>query len=318
MATKGEVNKNRCQTEYVQSIQERTPVMAYTSNPFMPKARKKATNLVKKGYSPALVARMYGVHRSTIGRWMKKSTNHNLEHIQTGSSRPHSHPNQLPDKTVQQVIKLRKETGRCAVVLHHLLEEKGVKVSLSSVKRIIKRYKLIRKRKRRIEDGTRFKRPPATSPGSLVQIDTIHYVHTDYSRSYIYAVIDLYSRMAYAEHKSRISSMVSLDIINKVQKYFPFDLEVIQTDNGQEFGQKFLYYLNRKRIKLRHSRVKRPNDNAHVERLNRTIQEECFKGMNPQPRLANKKIKQYIDYYNYHRPHLGIQCKTPAEMLQRS
>lgn len=292
--------------------------MAYTSNPYAPKARKKATNLVKRGFSKAQVARMYGVHRSTVGKWMKKATKHSLEHIQTKSSGPHNPANQLPEEVVEKVVRLRKETGRCALVLHHLLDKSGVEVSLSSVKRIIKRYGLTKKRKRRIKDGTRFKRPTVTQPGSLVQMDTIHYINSDYSRSYVYAVVDLYTRMAYAKFTPKISSLVSLDIISQVQRHFPFKLQVIQTDNGQEFGQKFLYYLNRKQIRLRHSRVRKPNDNAHVERFNRTLQEECFRGMNPNPSTANKKIKKYIDFYNHCRPHLGINCLTPDQMLPSS
>jgi len=163
---------------------------------------------------------------------------------------------------------------------------------------------------------SKFKRPIAEKPGSLVQIDTTHYVNSDYSRSYIYAVIDLYSRMAYAEFQPRISSLVTLDVVNRVQKYFPFNLEVIQTDNGQEFGQKFLYYLNKQDIQLRHTRIRKPNDNAHIERFNRTIQEEYFRGMNPKPITANKKIKKYLKYYNFDRPHLGINCLTPDQMLR--
>ena len=292
--------------------------MAYTSNPYAPKARKKATNLVKRGFSKAQVARMYGVHRSTVGKWMKKATKHSLEHIQTKSSRPHNPANQLPEEVVEKVVRLRKGTGRCALVLHHLLDKSGVEVSLSSVKRILKRYGLTKKRKMRIKDGTRFKRPTVTQPGSLVQMDTIHYINSDYSRSYVYAVVDLYTRMAYAKFTPKISSLVSLDIISQVQRHFPFKLQVIQTDNGQEFGQKFLYYLNRKQIRLRHSRVRKPNDNAHVERFNRTLQEECFRGMNPNPSTANKKIKKYIDFYNHRRPHLGINCLTPDQMLPSS
>jgi len=33
--------------------------------------------------------------------------------------------------------------------------------------------------------------------------------------------------------------------------------------------------LESKRIKIRHTRLGKPNDNAHIERFNRTIQEEC-------------------------------------------
>ena len=282
--------------------------MAYTSNPFALKARKQATNLVKRGFSKAQVARMYGVHRSTIGKWMKKATKHSTEHIQTISSAPRTHYNQLPQETVDRVIFLRKQSNRCAVIIHHQLCLEGVIISLSSVKRILKRYKLLRPKKRHIKDGTRFPRPIASKPGDLVQADTIHYV---------YAVIDLYSRIAYAEFQPRISSAVSTQVISRAQHYFSFPINTLQTDNGQEFGQKFLHNLRSHLIRLRHSRVRRPNDNAHVERFNRTIQEECFDGFHPNPATANRKLKAFIAFYNYHRLHLGINCLTPSQMLPR-
>ena len=47
--------------------------MAYTSNPFVPRARREAVNLVlREGLSPAAAARKTGVYRSTIGRWLAK------------------------------------------------------------------------------------------------------------------------------------------------------------------------------------------------------------------------------------------------------
>lgn len=291
--------------------------MAYTSNPFAPKARKQATNLVKRGFSKAQVARIYGVHRATIGKWMKKATKHSTEHIQTTSSAAHNHHNQLPQETVNKVIALRKQTKRCVVIIHHQLALEGVSISLSSVKRILKRYKLLRPMKRHIRDDTRFPRPSASKPGDLVQADTIHYVYADYSRAYIYAVIDLYSRMAYAEFQPKISSSVSLSVLSRAQKYFPFSIDTLQTDNGQEFGQKFFYNLKSHHIRLRHSRVRRPNDNAHIERFNRTLQEECFDGFHPNPTTANRRLKAFIAYYNFRRLHLGINCLTPSQMLPR-
>lgn len=296
--------------------------MAYTSNPYVGKTRMRARNDVVWGrLTVSQAALRYGVHRTTVWRWIQKAKRLGLNgncHIETLSSGSPNQPNRLPRKTVKRVIKLRLQTGRCALVLHHLLNKQGIQVSLSSVKRILKRHKLTRKKKRKIKDGTRFRRPDVTQPGSLVQVDTIHYVNSDYSRSYIYVLVDLYTRMAYAKFTPIISPTTSIEVMNQAQKQFPFKFDVVQTDNGQEFGQRFLHQLKRKQIKLRHSRVRKPNDNAHVERLNRTIQEECFKGMNPTPTTANKKLKAYIDFYNYHRPHLGIQCKTPIQMLHSS
>ena len=95
---------------------------------------------------------------------------------------------------------------------------------------------------------------------------------------------------------------------------------MVQADNGPEFGRYFEQTLKQDGIQVRHSRLGRPNDNAHIERFNRTIQEECI-GSRISSKVATAtlqlKIDRYIDYYNHERIHLGIQYRTPAEMLQR-
>ncbi|MGH7926701.1 MAG: integrase core domain-containing protein, partial [Candidatus Binatia bacterium] len=53
----------------------------------------------------------------------------------------------------------------------------------------------------------------------------------------------------------------------------PFPFVLLQSDHGSEFSQKFTLEVG---VTHRHTRVRTPNDNAHLERFNRTIQEECF------------------------------------------
>jgi transposase len=156
--------------------------MPYTSNPYAPKARKLATVLVKQGASKSQVARLYGVHRATIGKWVKRATRHNKEHIQTKSSAPHHHPNQIPDWLEDRVVTLRKQSRRCAVIIHHQLLKQGFETSLSTVKRVLCRHHLIRKAKRARMTNTRFKRPLSNHPGALVEMDTIHFVTSSYSK----------------------------------------------------------------------------------------------------------------------------------------
>lgn len=291
--------------------------MPYTSNPYAPKARKLATNLVKKGTSKAQVARLYGVHRATIGKWLKKASKHSLEQIQTKSSAPHHHPNQISSYLEDRVIVLRKKSKRCAVIIHHQLLKAGLAISLSTVKRIFRRHHLTRKGKRAQMTHTRFKRPASTHPGALIEMDTVHFVTNAYRRFYIYTVIDTFTRMAYAEFQPTISPMVSCGVVTRALKKFPFPVEVIQTDRGHEFSLSLEVALQARHIRLRHSRVRKPNDNAHIERFNRTIQEECFNGVFPKQKGIEKRIQHYMNYYNKDRLHLGIQCKTPEEMLPR-
>jgi transposase InsO family protein len=219
-------------------------------------------------------------------------------------------------------MEVRHTLQRCAeVVWHYLTTEDSVQISLSSVRRILKRnHAFDGARKNRIRpDNPR--RPQPTHPGELVQTDTIHYVcPTTYKRRYVYTVIDLYSRITYAEIHDKILPGLAASTIERAQEAMGFRFFMVQADNGPEYSRYFEDKLRRKGIQVRHSRLGRPNDNAHIERFNRTIQEECL-GNRISSRVATAtlqtKINEYIEFYNTKRIHLGLQLMIPAEMLQR-
>jgi len=290
--------------------------MAYTSNPYAPKARKEATNLVKKGFKITEVARMYGVNRTTLWHWVKRSSKHSREFIPTLASRPKFHPNQVAESTVRRLVELRTKLGRCSPVIHAHLRMEGYKISLSSVGRILKRKGLTRKKKR-AKYYVALPRPASDCPGALVQVDTIHFVKTNGSRFYVYSLIDTYSRLAYAEYHPKLKQTISLKVIQNAQKSFGFKFSTVQTDNGPEFKDFLNISLRRNKILLRHSRVRTPNDNAHVERFNRTIQEECFHGRPPNQRTASKQIEEYLIYYNQDRLHLSLGLQTPSQFVAK-
>jgi len=291
--------------------------MAYTTNPYVGRTRRDAVNEVRfHGLTMAQVALKYGVARSTIWKWVKRAPSHNREFINTLPSRPKSHPNQLPEATITRIIELRTGLRRCAPVLHAHLKQEGFSVSLSSVERTLRRFALTRKRKP-AKYYTPLPRPVSDCPGALVQVDTIHYVRANTTRFYIYALIDVYSRLAYAEYHPKLSQRTSLKVIKKAQERFGFRFFMIQTDNGPEFRDFLDSELKRNQISLRHSRVRTPNDNAHVERFNRTLQEECFQGRRPNERTANRQLETYLHYYNHARLHLGIGLQTPTSFVSK-
>jgi putative transposase len=152
-----------------------------------------------------------------------------------------------------------------------------------------------------------------------VQTDTVHLTSTfrRQQRVYLYTAIDVYSRWAYAEYHPTISQELSSQFLNRAEAYAGFHFHMVQADNGPEFGRAFEEGMRAADTLVRHSRVRRPNDNAFIERFNRTIQEECVGSTNPFSDELYGKVLTYLAYYNEERLHLGLQCQTPPEMLQR-
>lgn len=195
--------------------------MAYYRGKDIEKSRGNAIQeVILEKRSIAQVARRFGKNRSTIYRWIKKwkmQQNVLLENpgrpsrplgkvfrwqyvkwnIPTLSSAPKTHPNALNENTISAILRVRQRKYECAEIIHYKLAKEGINVSLSSIKRVIKQNELWR-RKRRYRWNE--KRSLPTAPGELIQTDTVHYVNPlNHSKMYIYTVIDLYTRMAYAK-----------------------------------------------------------------------------------------------------------------------
>lgn len=226
-------------------------------------------------------------------------------------------PKALSAHIVEAVIRERIGRRRCAEHVYHALKRKGIPVSLSSVKRTLDRCHLRKKRSpwKRPHDYT--ERPEAVFCGALLELDTIHIIAPDGSRIYVYTIIDLFSRWAYAKVFRRISSDRSFSFIKNAAKSAPFHFRMVQTDHGSEFQKMFRFRLAKLGIEHRYSRVRQKDDQAHIERFNRTIQEECFDRATHTIHDFRGALKEYLPWYNSERTHMGINYQTPLEVLRR-
>ena len=289
--------------------------MAYSKNPHLPRVRMEAVNLVYQGWNQRKVARHLGLASGTVSKWLKRDRNWGLRPIDTLSSRPHHYPKQLTPELVEVIVKQRKKRNRCAEVVHRELQNQGIDVSLSSVKRTLKRQGLIKHRNHLKRWHFSEPRPEAVLPGDLVQIDTIHFLIGN-KRFYVYTLIDIATRWAYAKVSARINTPLSLKFIKEAMKVAGFKFKMLQSDHGSEFSTWLTERAGSMGISHRHSRVRKSNDNGHIERFNRTLQEECLNKVNFNPGSFQKAIDEYLPYYNNERLHLGINFKTPLECVQ--
>jgi putative transposase len=286
--------------------------MPYTKDKNMPRIRREAAALVYRGWSTRKVARHFGYSQSTVVKWFKKSKEIGYGLIPTKSSRPKSHPKQLNRDIVRKIIKIRLETKRTSEVVHQHLLNEGIKISLNSVRRTIDRHGLMKKRSPWKRYHPHQERPYPLKPGDLVQLDTVHRMISKKKRLYVFTLIDVYSRCAYAKAYEKMNSARSVLFVKEAQKYLSFNFETLQSDHGPEFGK---WFIERTQRQHRYTRIGKPNDNAHIERFNRTLQEECLDKVPNNVRAINRALKKYLRYYNYERLHLGISLRTPVQLL---
>lgn len=292
--------------------------MAYSKNPHLPRVRMQAVLLVRQGWSIRRTARYLGFHHTAVMRWLEKTPriiNKRTLIIPTLSSRPHSHPNKLKPELIDAIVKQRKKNNRCAEVVHQELLNKSILVSLSSVKRTLDRQGLLKKRSKYKRYHRSMPKPEIASPGDLVQIDTIHLGPWYDRRLYVYTLLDVFSRWAWAGASLRINTYKSLKFIKKAQDNALFRFNVLQSDHGSEFSTYFTENIQIRGYKHRHIRVRQAIDNSHLERFNRTIQEECLDRIPRTLRSYNKAIPDYLHYYNKERLHLGLNFKTPLQVV---
>ena len=278
----------------------------------MPRIRREATRLVHRGWSARKVGRYFGFHHTAVMRWYRLAKKYGDHFILTKSSRPKSHPKRISIEIEKKIIDIRKKHGRYGKAIWKELENSGIKVSLATVNRTLDRYGYLKKKSPWKRFHPNVERPEVAQRGDLVEIDTIHRMISEKKRIYVFSLIDLYSRNAYAKAYMRMSAATTLEFVSEAQKELGFHFNMIQSDRGPEFGKWFVTQIKKSH---RYTRIGKPNDNAHIERFNRTLQEECLDKVPNDVSSINCELKKYLQYYKYERLHAGINFLTPAQVV---
>lgn len=290
--------------------------MAYTNNPNLPSVRMEAVKLVQQGWSLRKVARHTGFAHNTIRNWLKRKPVYEGRKlvIPTFSPKPYHHPKQLARETINRILVLRAEKNQCAEILHYRLRQEGIIISLSSVKRTLQRYGISKYSKWKKWHAYPL-RPLPERPGILVQVDSVHEGQPG-DRLSAYALIDVCSRWAFAKPVIRVNTWTARNFIQEARKQSLFPFKTIQTDHGSEFSIWLTKRLNEQGLSHRHSRVRTPTDNGHVERFIRTLQDECLHRIPDCFSVWQKEIPEFLHYYNTERPHMGLNMKTPVQVVR--
>lgn len=280
----------------------------------MPRIRRDAAILFHKGWSARKVGRYLGYHHTAVMKWVRLSRKIGEHPIPTMSSRPKTFRKPTEPGIEKRICRMRMERKRCAEAIYEELKREGLKISVSTVHRILDRARLLKKKSPYWRYHPPVERPKALKPGDLVEMDSIHLMISEKKRIYVLVIIDTYSRWAHARCFSRMNAATATSFFREALHLSPFPFSMIQTDHGPEFGQWFVRNVKRDH---RYTRIGKPNDNAHVERFNRTLQEECLDRIERDVFRINRALSKYLAYYNNQRLHLGINAMIPMEMVLR-
>jgi putative transposase len=154
-----------------------------------------------------------------------------------------------------------------------------------------------------------------TKPNEVWCTD-ITYIPMQKGFMYLIAIMDWYSKKVLSWRISNsLDVRFCIDALEEALKNHPKP-EIFNTDQGSQFtSNEFTNLLKNNAIKISMDGKGRWVDNVFIERLWRSFKYECVYLHEMKTGLELKqKTKQWIDFYNYSRPHQHLKGATPNEM----
>jgi len=306
----------------------------------------------------AKACKIMGYHRDTfyeVKRAFQIGGVAGLVEKKRGPRQPH--PNRVPEEVEKKILdySLRWATHGPQRVANQLRLE-GTNVSAGGVRGVWLRHDLETRHKRlmRLERESRqntfvltpeqvallerhstefrLRHVESSRPGELLNQDTFYWgTIKGVGKVYVQVVVDVFCSLAFANVYTSKMPITAADLLH--DKVLPFyealgvPVGAILTDNGREFcglreQHPYELLLAMEGIKHRTTKVRSPRTNGFVERMNRTLLDECFRiggrtKWYATPEELQVDLDAFLVFYNFKRSHQGyrLRGRTPAEAL---
>ena len=273
----------------------------------------------------ARTCRRFGISRKTFYKWKKRFDANGAAGVCDRPRTPNRSPRATACEVVTKILYLRQHyhfgPGRIADYLKRFHQ---VTLAVSSVHRILAKHGMHRlpaNQKHRAH-AKRWKRYEKPQPGHRLQLDVkfLERIPGTRKRLYQFTAIDDCTRIRVLKVYDACNQTTAIQFADDVLRRLPFRVLTIQTDNGSEFQSRFHWHLESRDIRHVYIRPRTPRLNGKVERSHRVDDQEFYqlldrKGITDDIHLFNQKLREWEDYYNYHRPHGGLDGQTPYERL---
>lgn len=286
-------------------------------------------------HGTAATVEAFNLSKRTLQRWQStlQAKAGKLEALNAKSTAPKKRRSrQTADWVEDRIITLRTNHPRLGKAkLHALLIQEGYLGSVSTIGRILNDLKQrgllpnprplsfyakggIHREKTK-QYKKKLRRPQSVR---VLELDTI-VRFIDGTKRYILTAVDTKTRTAFAGVYTNHGSQSASDFLKHCLSVLPDCPTHIQTDNGSEFAKYFHETATKLNLIHYHTYPRTPKMNAHVERFNRTLQEEWIiyhrAILRDDVSKANTSLIEYLIWYNSKRPHHALGLKSPFQCM---
>lgn len=294
--------------------------------------RKHAIWLVETGLPVSEAARLTGVSRQCLHKWIGRSEAEGADGLRDRSRAPHEHPNAVSPSMRRRVIRMKKRFSDEGPrkLRKYLMEEypKERIPAASTIGLILKAEGLVtpRRRSRRTEETVDEKLIESSEPNQVWAIDYKGEFLVGRTHCYPLTITDTFSRYALLiEAHQGASAKPACRALWRTFGEFGIP-SVIRCDNGTPFVStkspagltRLAVMLTRLGIKRERIEPGKPAQNGRHERFHRSLKAATANPPSTSWRGQAIRFGLYRKHYNDQRPHESLGMRTPAELYASS
>lgn len=278
-----------------------------------------AWELYEEGVPKAHVAEKLCINRETVHLWISGILSQTeglmgfLDSYRVAKKGPRT-KRKIDGLLKTRIFKLREKHRNCCgqKIQEYLWNDYKIHLSTETIYKVLReKYKLRSKWKKNQKRGPV---PQASKPREVIQMDTV-----DFGYVFAFTGIDIFSKDASVKLYTSLTSSDGLDFLRHSMDKRYKHTNLLQTDGGPEFKGEFKQNVFNFADRFRVVRPYKKNEQAYIESFNRSLRKECLgwsKYTEREIPYLQKEVDSWINYWHNDRVHLGINRRTPNQVLK--
>ena len=236
-------------------------------------------------------------------------------------------------RLAQRILDWRRRYQWGAEVIQaHLLYDHGIRLGRSRIERLLRKQGLLRKVRRK-KKNKHTRKVRIDHPGQFTQIDVKYVTRALKSgaRAYVYSFVDHASKWRYKRAFEMYGNLQTKAFMEELLLKAPFKIQMIQSDNGGEFTNRFNSHLDDPKPHLldeickangiRHKLIPPGEKELQglVERNHRQDEEELYHRLDKRLETIsglNTELDRYCRWANRRRRRKALSWKTSDQWLE--